>query len=84
MHDCNICYESFVTINILRCCQGKRMCIKCKYKYDKTICPFCRQKMNVNPAIIILNKNQKQIKGKIIMSVMNYNIIQLWLTFIFI
>lgn len=78
MHDCNICYESFITINFLRCCKGKRMCIKCKYRYNKLDCPFCRLKMNDKHAIIILNKNQKLDKGEIIMSIMNYNIVQIW------
>lgn len=78
MHDCDICYESFVTINLLRCCKGKRMCIKCKYKYGKIQCPFCRQKMNDKPAITILNKNQQPKKGEIIMSIMNYNVVQIW------
>jgi hypothetical protein len=79
MHNCNICFNSFVTINVLRCCKGKRMCIKCKDKYGKNTCPFCRQNMNRQPTVIIINKNTpKPEKSDIIFSVMNYNVIRIW------
>ena len=79
MHECNICFNDFVTINILRCCKGKHMCIRCKDKYGKTKCPFCRQNMNRRPTIIIVNKNTPPPeKGAIIMSLMHYNIVKIW------
>lgn len=79
MHDCDICFNEFVTINIVGCCKNKRMCIKCKDKYGKIQCPFCRQNMNRKPAIVIINKNTPMPeKGNIVMSVMNYNIIKIW------
>ena len=55
MHECDICYTSFIDINVLRCCKGKRMCITCKNKYNKKICPFCRRDM-YRSTIIIINK----------------------------
>ena len=78
MHNCDICYNSYITLNILRCCKGKRICIKCMDKYGKLICPFCRQLMNRKLAIVIDNKNNIPEKGEIILSVMNYNIIEIW------
>lgn len=78
MYDCDICYHSFLSINTLRCCKNKHMCIKCKNNYGKEICPFCRQNMNRKPAIVIIN-NQRPCpdKGIIIMSVTNYNIVKI-------
>ena len=79
MHDCNICYNSFVSVNLLRCCKGKRMCVKCKDKYCKDKCPFCRQNMNKKSTIVITNKNVPMPEmSDIILSVMNYNIIRVW------
>lgn len=79
MHECDICYNSFYNINILRCCKGKRMCVNCKNRYYDIKCPFCMQNMNKQPTIIILNKNNPYPKkGNIILSVMNYNIFKLW------
>jgi hypothetical protein len=79
MNDCNICFNSYININVLRCCKGKRMCIKCKDKYDKKICPFCLQNMNRKPTVIIINKNTPTPKNSdFILSVMNYNIIRIW------
>ena len=57
MHECDICYTSFIDINVLRCCKGKRMCITCKNKYNKKICPFCRRD-RYRSTIIIINKNK--------------------------
>ena len=77
--ECDICYNSFTTINILKCCKGKRICIKCKDKYNCFKCPFCRQNMNKQPFIVIINKNFPCPKnGNVILSVMNYNIVRLW------
>lgn len=33
MYECDICYNSFDNINILRCCKGKRMCVNCDDRY---------------------------------------------------
>ena len=77
MHDCDICYNSYININILNCCIGKRMCNSCKEKYACSTCPFCRQHMK--PAIIIVNKNiPYKGHGKIILTMMNYNVIRIY------
>lgn len=79
MHECDICYNSCVTIKLLTCCKEKHMCISCKNKYSQSKCPFCRQNMNRKPTIIIVNKNTPcPEKGNIIMSLVNYNIIKIW------
>lgn len=79
MHECDICYNTFITINILKCCKNKRMCIKCKNKYGKQSCPFCRQNMNRKHAIVFINnKDPCPENSIIIMSVMNYNIVKIW------
>ena len=40
---------------------------------------FCRQNMNRQPTVIIINKNTpKPEKSDLILSVMNYNIIRVW------
>ena len=79
MHNCDICYNSFVRINTLRCCKGKRMCIKCNTQYVPNKCPFCMQIMNKKSTILIINKNFPcPKKANIILSIMNYNIVRLW------
>lgn len=79
MRDCDICYNSFITSNILICCKDKYMCSQCRDKYEKQICPFCRQNMNRKTAIIIINENcPLPGKGTIIMNIMNYNIVKIW------
>lgn len=79
MHDCDICYNLYININFLTCCKGKRMCIKCKDKYGKNICPFCRQNMNNRYSVLILNKSSPfPEKGELLFSSMNYNVIKIW------
>jgi hypothetical protein len=79
MYDCDICYNSLLTINVLKCCKDKHMCLKCRNKYGKQTCPFCRQNMNRKTAIVIINNQYPcPVKGEIIMSVMNYNIVKIW------
>ena len=80
MYECDICCELYININIniLSCCKGKRICSSCRVRYDSKICPFCRQKMNPKPAIVIINKNfPYKGKGDIILSIMNYNVIKI-------
>ena len=81
MYECDICYNSFLTINLLTCCKGKNMCVDCKSKYGQSKCPFCRKNMKIKnkSTIIIINKNTPYPeKYDIIMSIMNYNIIKIW------
>lgn len=77
MVECDICYNSFISLNLLRCCKGKRMCLQCKNNYNNSKCPFCRQNMNRKETIIIINKNFPYPNGDVIMSIMNYNIIKI-------
>lgn len=79
MYECNICYNDYINMEILKCCKEKHMCDLCKDTYEDKRCPFCRQNMNRKPTIIILNKNTiLPSKSSVIMCVKNYNIVKIW------